>query len=468
MTDRLLISGGIVVTMDDDVDDLNGGDVLVENGVIAAVGDHVDAGDCLRLDAGGMIVMPGLVDAHRHLWYSAIRGVGMDATLHEMVSVYWPQLAAHYTPEDLYVATRAGAVDALGHGVTTVFDWCHVINSPDHGPEAVRALAEVGLRTVFAYGASMGRKLGEYEGKTEHEDSWEPARRLRAGTLSSDAGRVTMALALQGPEFTTMDVTQQDIAVARGLNLPMSMHCGIPAGTPPREAIASLVSAGVLGADMQFVHCCATSDAEFARLAGTGARAVACPMAELAMGMGEPPVGRMREAGLPTAVGCDAVCTASGDLFEEARVALFSERGRHARARVAAGHPVGDSSQLGMTAREALQAITIGGAHACWLEDRVGSLAPGKLADVILLRTTDLNLSPVTDVVGMVASSAHASNVDTVIVGGKIVMRGGTFIDIDARRVQQDLEACRDRLQTAGGFVPPGPLGARSMEEVDR
>ncbi|MGH2938424.1 MAG: amidohydrolase family protein [Solirubrobacterales bacterium] len=457
MNDRLLLHGGAVLSMDREVGDFLAADVLIEGTHIAAVQPELDVGDCRRIDATGMVVMPGLVDAHRHLWYSAIRGTGMDATLNDMVATLWPQLAAHYTAEDLYAATVAGAVDALEHGVTTVLDWCHVINSPDHGPAAVRALQSVPLRTVYGYGASMDRKLSEYDGQLEHDDSWHPARLLRSTDLADDTARVTLALALQGPEFTTLEITGRDVAVARELGVPMSMHCGIPAGAPARRSIAALEGAGLLDEDMQFVHCCATEDDEFAMVAAAGARAVACPMAELGMGMGEPPIGRMRDAGLHVAVGCDAVCTASGDLFAEARTALFSERGRRVRAVVAEGAAVEAPAELGMTAREALEAITIGGARACWLEDRVGSLAPGKAADVIMLRTTDLNLSPVADLVGMVISSAHAGNVDTVIVDGQIVRRQGAFVSLDGAAVQRELVACRDRLHAVGGYQPPSP-----------
>jgi cytosine/adenosine deaminase-related metal-dependent hydrolase len=237
----------------------------------------------------------------------------------------------------------------------------------------------------------------------------------------------------------------------------MTMHCGIPEGGPPKRTADRLAQAGELGADMQFVHCCATGDDEFRMLADAGAVAVACPMAELAMGMGEPPVGRMREAGLRPAVGCDAVCTASGDLFDEARTALFSERGRHARWRIAAGDAIADVAQLGMTAREALEAITINAAHACWLGDRVGSLTRGKRGDVILLSADDLNLSPMSNAVGMLVSSAHAANVDTVVVDGRVVRRGGEFVDLDAASIQASLVACRDRVYAAGGFQGMAP-----------
>jgi 5-methylthioadenosine/S-adenosylhomocysteine deaminase len=461
-TGRLLITGGTVVSMDPKVGDLRRGDVLIEDGVIAEVAPAIEAADCEVIDATDMVVMPGLVDPHRHLWYSAVRGLGMDTTLQGLIEGLWPKLAANYTAEDLYVAERAGAVDALQHGVTTVVDWCHVINTPEHAPEAVRALREIPLRTAFAYGPSMRRKLQEFEGNLEHHESWDPVRRMRETELSSDDDRVTMAMAIQGPESsfgrgadaeaTALENAREEVSVARELGVPMTMHIGLPGGPPPQRAIATLAEAGLLGADMQFAHCCTTTEDEFRLVADAGAKAVACPTVAIGMGLGEPPIARLRDAGVPIAVGADAVCGASGDLFEEARAGLLFERARHARRTFGEGQEIDETAQLGMTAREALESITINAAHASWLGDRVGSLSPGKAADVILLRGTDLNLSPLSDVVGMLVSSAHASNVDTVLVDGKVVKRDGDLIGIDVARVRADLLNCRDRLFAAGGF----------------
>jgi cytosine/adenosine deaminase-related metal-dependent hydrolase len=203
-------------------------------------------------------------------------------------------------------------------------------------------------------------------------------------------------------------------------------------------------------------------------MADAGAVATTCPMAELGLSMGTPPIGRMRAAGLAVALAADAVCTGSGDLFDEARTGLFHERARHARERYAEGLPVDDPSQLGMSAREALEAITIGAARACWLDDRVGSLTPGKAADIILLRATDLNLSPLSDAIGTIVCCAHGSNVDTVIVDGRIVKRGGVLLDVDVARIEADLVACRDRLYAAASFpgvVPPPEVPAHALRE---
>lgn len=181
------------------------------------------------------------------------------------------------------------------------------------------------------------------------------------------------------------------------------------------------------------------------------------------MGMGAPPTARMRSNGVPVAVGADSVASASGDQFDEARTGLFAERMAAAEGVLQGGAPVGDIGQLGMTAREALESITINAARACWLEDRVGSLTPGKAADVILLDASHLNLAPLSDAIGAVVGSAHGADVDTVLVGGEVVKRDGRLvIDVDRQAVAADLRACRDRLyafEYSEGLVPqPVPV----------
>ncbi|HEY5058873.1 MAG TPA: amidohydrolase family protein [Gaiellaceae bacterium] len=458
MSERLLIKGGTVLSMDPAVGEIRSADVLVEDGAIAAIGAALDVSDCDVIDASGMVVMPGLVDSHRHLWYATVRGVGMDLVLRDLRTELWPKVAAHYTPDDVYVATRAAILDALDHGITTVFDWCHIINSPEHADEAVRAHRELPMRAVFGFGASMTRKLSEYSGSTAVDDDWSAIAHLRDHGLSNCDGRVTLALALQGPEANPMEASAVEIAASRELGLPMSMHVGMHEGAPPRRSIGRLAEAALLGPDMQFVHCCSTTAEELARLADAGAAVVVCPVTEIALAIGIPPTGRIRDAGLAPALGADAVCSTSGDLFDEARVALLTERCLRAERRFADAHEVESAGELGFSSREALEAVTINGARACWLGDRVGSLTVGKRADIVLLRASDLGLAPLSDVVGGVVGGAHGGNVDTVLVDGKVVKRHGRLVGVDLKAARSSLERSRDKLFAAGGFPGARPL----------
>jgi 5-methylthioadenosine/S-adenosylhomocysteine deaminase len=442
--------------MDESLGDFASADVLIEGGRIALVRPAVIADEAAVIDATDMIVLPGLIDPHRHLWYQGFRGWGMDAVMADYVGTFWPKFGANIGAEDLYAFTRAGIVDALDNGITAVFDWCHAINSDEHPWQALRAHQELPMRAVFAVGGSMERKLAELAGDTEHYDSWDTARELRSGPLA-DHPRIDMALAIQGIEFSPLDVVRADIEAARNLDLPASMHVAVLDGNPPAYGIRQLEEAGLLAADLQFAHCVTTSLDEFRSVVAHDARATCTPMAELFLGFGVPPTGRMLAAGLGPSFGADTVCSASGDLFDEARTALMAERMRRAAAQFEHG-PVEHVDQLGMSARSALEGITSNAARACWLEDRVGSLTPGKLADVILLRGTDLTLAPVSDLLGTVICGAHGGNVDTVLVGGEVIKSGGELLQIDRDEIYAELIAARDRVFAANGgigFVPP-------------
>ena len=468
MAKRLLITGGAVVSVDPKIGDLRRGDVLVDGDTISEVAESVSADDCEVIDATGMVVMPGLVDSHRHLWQTGTRADSIDHVFWDLVASQWPKIAAHYSAEDVYASVLAGAADALDAGVTTVLDWCHVVNTPEHLEENLRALREVGIRSRLLYGASMSRKLHEYEGEVEHEDSWAHARQIREREFASDDGLITYGFAVQGPDVTTMEITADDIAAARELDLPVGFHVGAPQGPPPKLSIKRLAEAGLLGPDMNFSHCCDSTDEELRLLADAGGVATACPSIDMAFGMGVPATGRMRDAGLRAAVGVDSVIAASGDLFEEARVGLLYERMRRAEAVYETGIDVKSVDQLAFTTREALESVTINGAHAMWLGDQVGSLTPGKKADVILLRGNDLNLIPLSDVVGTLIGCASRGNVDTVLVGGNVVKRDGKLVGIDVDRIRSLFVEARDRLfgyDSYPGMRPPAVQKAVGVSE---
>ena len=442
---RRLIKGGVVVALDDDLRVPEVSDILIEGDTVLAIGRDLDCAECDTLEAAGMIVMPGLVDSHRHLWYSAVRGDAMDRVHASLRRELWPRMALRFTPRDVFNATRAAAVECLTAGITCVFDWCHIINTPEHAEAALAALGSIPIRAVFGYGASMRRKLDELE-RPQPPMSWKDAETLFSSDWPRGNRLLSPALALQGPEATSWDNAVADIAVARELGVPMSMHVGIPQGTPSQRGVARLHDAGLLGPDMNFVHCLALDQDEIAWIGESGATATLTPMAEIALGMGIPPVQSFRRGGTGFALGADAVCSASGDLFDEARTALLTDRLLSAQWIQAQERPVGADDDLGMTTGQALRAITREGARACWMSKAAGSIAPGKQADLILLRASDPNLAPAGDTVATVIGGAHAGNVDTVLVAGRIVKRGGRLQGIDTDRVAADLQATRRRL----------------------
>jgi 5-methylthioadenosine/S-adenosylhomocysteine deaminase len=447
MAKRLLITGGAVVSVDPKIGDLRRGDVLVDGDTISEVAESISVDDCEVIDADGMVVMPGLVDSHRHFWQTGTRADSVDQVFWDLVAAQWPKIAAHYAAEDVYASVIAGAADAIDAGVTTVLDWCHVVNTPEHAEENLRALREIGIRSLFLYGASMSRKLQEYEGQTENDDSWASARRMREREFSSGSGLITFGLAIQGPDVTTMEITADDLAVARELDVPVGIHIGAPEGGEPHYSMKRMQEAGLLGPDINFSHCCNNTDEELRMVVDSGGKLVACPTLDVMFGMGNPVTGRIRDAGGRPGLGVDSVIASSGSMFDEMRAALLYERMKNAqRVYDTEARDVKSADELRFSTREALEAATIGSAEAIWLGDRVGSLTPGKQADVILLRATDLNLTPVSDLVGAVVTSAHNGNVDTVLVAGKVLKRHGNLTTIDRDRVNQLITEARDRL----------------------
>jgi cytosine/adenosine deaminase-related metal-dependent hydrolase len=446
MTSRLLIEHGTVVPFDRTFGEPRRGDVLIEDEAIAAVESVIACDDCERIDATGMLVLPGLVESHRHLWYTPWRGRSMDQSYRELRADVWARLAVRYSPDDVFTSTRAGVAECLDAGITSVLDWCHIVNTPEHAAAAVDALRSMPIHAVFAYGVSIQSRLAELADGPRPPARWDDAR----GLCGRTAG-VSFALALQGPEATSWENTVSDIRAARDMGVPITMHIGIPQGPPSMHGVGRLERAGLLGPDMNFVHCNALTEQEISQIGAAGATATITPMAELALGLGIPPLGRFKSLGTPAALGADAVSAASGDLFDEARIGLLADRCLAAQAIHASGLPV-DSWLAGsgaLTSADALAAITLEGARACWQSAVAGSLTPGKRADLILLGAEDPRLFPVGDPVTTIVAGAHAGNVDTVIVAGRTVKRAGRLQGIDVGSIRSELLTMRDRLLVA-------------------
>jgi 5-methylthioadenosine/S-adenosylhomocysteine deaminase len=246
---RTLIKGATVISVDPEIGDLPKGDVLFEGGKIAEVAPDVKAPDAEVIDATDKIVMPGLVDAHRHVWQAAIKGVAPDTDLNDYFMGVLAAFAPAYEPEDVYAGELLGALEAHDAGVTTLVDWSHIQNSPEHTDEAIRALGEAGGRAVFAYGFTNTGPEWFYESALDHPAD---ARRVRSEHFSSDDGLVTMAL--RGPELSDMEVTKRDWALARELGLRVTVHVGNGIFGVPYRAVEKLHEAGLMAPCTQYAH----------------------------------------------------------------------------------------------------------------------------------------------------------------------------------------------------------------------
>ncbi len=305
----------------------------------------------------------------------------------------------------------------------------------------IRGLQESGLRAVFGYGVPQTGPQWSYESQLNHPDD---ARRVRTQYFSSAQQLMTMAMALRGPEFSTMDVTRRDWKLARDLGLPISVHVGSgPFGVPYR-AIEHLSQAHLLGPDTQYVHTTTLTDEAIQHIAESGGTAAVTPAVEMQMGFGFPATSRLIAHGIRPGLGVDIVTSTAGDIFTQMHSAFQA-----ARLQVSQD---GNNSLPVPSAEDMFALATIDGARSAWLDQRTGTLTPGKEADIILLTTNTLNLSPINDPVASVVLGAYASNVDTVLVAGKVLKQGGRLLHVDLEQVRTQATTSRNYLMATSGF----------------
>ncbi len=422
--ETLVIRNGYVITMDASAGDLPGGDVHIDAGRIAAVGrDLAVPPGTAELDASAMIVAPGLVETHWHLWNTLLRSMSAarPGPGYFRVSL---GLGSWFGPADIYQGTRLACAEAIHSGITTIHDWCHNVRSPAHANASVLALSESGLRGRFSYGCAAGhpndqpadladlRRLhGEWDG--------------RGGD-----GRLSLGLACRGlggsNPYTRVppEIYRTELAAARGLGIPVTVHaCG------PRSCtgqIAALAGDGLLGPDLQVVHGNCATEAEIRQVADAGAAVSISPYSELLIGYGMPRTAAFLAAGAAVGLSVDTtVLTGNADMFAIMKLTLAVANGES-----------GDEFALGP--RRALELATIDGARSLGLAGQTGSLTPGKRADVIMVDTAAPNLAVLADPVHLLVTAAQPANVDTVIVDGRVLKRGGVLTAMDAAKVSAD------------------------------
>ncbi|UWU87173.1 amidohydrolase family protein [Bradyrhizobium yuanmingense] len=435
---RTLIRSATVISMDDAIGDLSTGDVLVEGSRIAEVRPSIDAAaDTAVVDGRGRIVIPGLINAHMHTWQTGLRGFAANWTLLEYFRRMHAGLATVFRPDDIYIATLVGALNQINHGVTTLVDWCHNNPTPDHTNAAVRGLIESGVRAAFFHGSP---KPEPKPGEPHFSEVPHPRReveRLLAGPLADRDGLVTLGLAILGPHYSTLDVAMHDFRLARELKLIASMHQGGgPAKTP--GGWEKLLEAGLVGPGINIVHGNDLPDDLLDRLVDLGVSFSVTPENEMIQGHGFPITGRLLKRGVRPTVGIDLESVLAGDLLSVARVALSMQRALdNAESRKASGAIPATTT---IPAREALRWVTTEGARMLGRGHQIGSLTPGKLADLVIINASDLNLHPVHDPVATVVMQTSLANIEAVMIGGAWKKRNGWLL-VDGLETKKELLA---------------------------
>ncbi len=447
-----LIQGGYVLTLDPALGDLPNTDVLIEGDKITAVGAGLTAGPNANvIDARNRIVMPGFVDTHRHTWQTPVRGVLPSCTLDEYFAGMLDNIGIQYRAEDVYIANLMGALEAINAGITTLLDWSHVNNTPEHSDAAVAGLAESGIRAVYAHGVPVGGQWWAYSSLEHPED----IRRIRKQYFQSDDQLLTLALAARAPGNTTPEVAKHDWELARDLGIRISVHVGMRLTGVHVHHVKTLHDLGLMGPDTTYIHCTDSTDEELDMIARTGGSASVAPFVEMLMGHGVPPTGRLVARGVRPSLSIDVVSSVPGEMFTQMRTALVQER-------ILAFTETPDTAFAPtLTHRDVLEFATVVGARACALDHKVGTLTPGKQADIVLVRTDQVNVAPVIDPVATVVICADTSNIDTVFVAGRIVKHNGQMVRVDMARLLHRIAEARDYLLSKAGMIPQWVLSRR-------
>ena len=446
--DRTLIRGATIVTMDA-LGDLPCGDILVTGDTISEIAPVLHADDAKVVDATGCIVIPGLINAHMHTWQTALRGLAANWTLLEYFQKMHAGLATVFEPEDLHIATLVGAWNQLNCGTTTLADWCHNNRTPAHNDAAIAGLLESGVRAAFFHGTP---KPDPKPGETPFWEVPHPRAEIER-LVKAHQGRALLSIhaAVLGPHYSTLEVALNDFAMARDLDLIASLHQGGGAARTP-DGWERLEAAGLLGSNVNIVHGHALSDAQLQRFCDLGMSFSAAAESEMSQGHGHPLTGRLRKLGHAPSLGVDLESVLSGDMLSQARIALGIQRSLDNVAYREAHGTIPPTSTI--KTREALSWVTIEGARMLGQQHRIGSLAAGKQADLVLIRADALNMQPVHDAVSSVVMQTSLANIDSVMVAGQWKKRDGRLVGVELAPHLARLRASGHKIAGALGLGP--------------
>ena len=435
---EFVIRGAHVVTLDNTIGDFSCADIHVRDGEILAVGPDLSTSRATEIDGTGMIAMPGFVDTHWHLWNSSLRAIvrGDDP-----VHGYFPVtlgIGPLFTPEDSYHSVRLGLAEGLTSGITTVHNWSHNVLTPAHADAELRAMRDMGVRGRFSYGWGQDLPLEESMNLADfarmqrewprHDSLLELGAALRA-PIANPRGSVPL------------EVLAHECACLRQLGVPITMHA--------RPGLVSVLDAhGLLGADLQLVHPQGVSVEERARVAACRTTFSCSPVIEMLYAQatrGEIQFQELEEAGVQQSLSVDSSsASANADFFACMRALLLSHKQRF-------------GAKVPFPARRLLELATIDGARDLGIADQVGSLTPGKRADILLVRAGDLNMAPMIDPIFSLAYSAQTRNVDTVIVDGRVLVRAGGLTHVDPTQIAHNAAASVQGLVARSGATPAVP-----------
>jgi cytosine/adenosine deaminase-related metal-dependent hydrolase len=431
----IVFRNGIVITMDNQHRVLKNSDVLVVDGVIKEIGPNLSAPEgALSIDATGGIIMPGMIDTHRHMWQTAMRGYGADWSLSQYFVWYYLQHGKDFRPEDIYSGNLLSEIEAIDAGVTTSVDWSHGLSSTDHADAAVDALEAVPGRFILGYG-NIQAAPWEWSVSKEFKDFYS----RRFGAKNDMLGFQVAFDVLGDPSFPEKPAFD----MAKELGVSVTTHAGVY-GVNGDESIRLMHENDCMGSDTVFVHCSSLSEDSYHRIAASGGSASVSTESEQSAGQGYPSSWILRQYDIPISLSQDTTVWWSADFFTAMRATAGADRSRQHFESQLKGEQV---VNLDVRCEEVIHWATRGGAKALGLEDKIGSIEVGKRADIVLVKNDNSPVMfPIINPYGHVVMQAQRADVDTVVIDGNIVKHEHKLVGID-------LAAARSKTEKTVSFL---------------
>jgi len=422
--DRILIKGAIVVTMDDELGNFESADLLIEDDRITEIAEQIDYESGMeRVDANGYIVMPGFVDTHRHMWQGALRNSLPNGRLSDYMRVITGEGRNVFRPEDAKIGNLVTALSAIDSGITTALDWSHIGNSPNHTDAAIHGLRESGIRGVYAYGTGSDTPENRFP---------EDLPRIREQFFSDNDSLLTLALGA--------GINHQQWELARDHGARISVHVN---GTGDLLPLSDEI-----GPDVTCIHCCNLLDEEWELLADRGAGVSISSPVEMIMGHGIPPIQQTLDYGIPPSLSVDVETTVPSNMFTQMR-SIYTLQRMQILTRERDGEE--NLPEL-LTADQLLTYATVNGARCNGLDEITGSLTPGKKADLIMLSTDSVNISPINNIFGAIVMGMDRANVEMVMINGSIKKWNGSLVYDQLDELLAEAEASREYIYTEAGW----------------
>ncbi|KAL4925296.1 uncharacterized protein BDV17DRAFT_272303 [Aspergillus undulatus] len=469
----ILIKGATVVPMNRDNEVLYHHDILIEDSWIKCLGPDLsipttsDGSTAVIIDAKNSIITPGFVNGHHHMWQHLLRGITADWSLFGYACHLRTVHGSLYAAKDMQIANYAAGLSLLSNGVTTVLDHCHAVNSPGHADAAIKGLKDAGIRGTFCYGfypnpTVPGVPESVADDPFDQTQRINDALRVRSKHFTNNdasSSLLTFGVALDDPTNLTRDENIKGLKAARALEPRIiTAHASVVSdGEPKPEIVQQLEDAGMMGSDLVFSHGVWFTDDEIDAVRRSRAGVIGTPDTELQMGMGYPIIWKANDLGCRTGLGLDITSNQGNDFVAQMRLALQVQRARE----YAHGYDEAVQRDLRRKTADVLRMATLGGAQAMQLDSLIGSIAPGKKADLVLFRCDDIDTVPVVDPIATVVFHASPKHIDTVIVDGNIVKQNGRLVGLDWDSLRDQVQARSERLLSEAAKIDMAHAEAR-------